>query len=62
MFFNERIPLETALEMFDDPHIRHEIIEDYHAAYERQRLHNILADLALKPGEQDERGHKGLGS
>jgi hypothetical protein len=32
MYYNENIPLETALEMFDDPHIRYEIIEDYFAA------------------------------
>jgi hypothetical protein len=53
-YYNKDIPLESALEMFDDPDIRHEIIEDYY-------LHHILGDLALKPGEPDDEGHIILG-
>jgi hypothetical protein len=49
-YYNKDIPLESALEMFSDPDIRHEIIEDYY-------LHHILGDLALRPGEPGENGH-----
>lgn len=44
MYYNPKVPLETALEMFDDPHIRYEIIEDYHHALEAE-----LGKLALEP-------------
>lgn len=51
MYYNPEIPLETALEMFDDPHIRWEIIEDYHDA-----LRRVLGRLAIPPGNLDANG------
>lgn len=41
MYYNPDIPLETALEMFDDPSTRYEIIEDYYAASLLEKLGSI---------------------
>lgn len=47
MYYNPNIPLETALEMFEDPHVRFEIIEDYYHA---------LGELAIEPVVVEEEG------
>ena len=41
MWYNPDIPLEAALEMFDDPQTRSEIIEDYYAATFLKKLGTI---------------------
>ena len=42
MYYNPNIPLETALEMFDDPHIRFEIIEDYFQAIVSAAVEHLI--------------------
>lgn len=37
-YYNPNIPLETALEMIEDPHMRHELIEDYHYGLSLEKL------------------------
>lgn len=53
MYYNPDIPLETALEMFDDPHIRYEIIEDYHHALNSE-FYALIGELALEAVETED--------
>lgn len=57
MYYNPNIPLETALEMFeDDHHMCFEIIEDYHDALHEasiRRVERLCGKTALEErGEQ----------
>lgn len=52
MYYNPEIPLEQALDMFEDSHIRYEIIEDYHAAYLIRKMGEVATEMLMEQHDE----------